>query len=72
MLATECRHQAIQAQLLVSAVVGTLEISDRELQARLMARNVCLLVQHINQLQPVVALVEMDQRLAETEAPIEN
>ena len=72
MLATECRHQAIQAQLLVSAVVSTLEISDRELQARLMARNDCLLVQHINQLQPVVALVEMDQRLAETEAPIEN
>ena len=72
MLATECRHQAIQAQLLVSAVVGTLEISDRELQARLMARNVCLLVQHINQLLPVVQLVEIDQRLAENEAPIQN
>ena len=72
MLATECRHQAIQAQLLVSAVVGTLEISDRELQARLMARNVCLLVQHINQLLPVVQLVEIDQSLAENEAPIQN
>ena len=70
MLATECRHQAIQARLLVSAVVGTLEISDRELQAQLMARNVSLLVQHINQLLPVVRLVEIDQRLAENEAPI--
>ena len=71
MLATECRHQAVQAQLLVSAVVGTLEIPDRELQARLMARNVSLLVQHINQLHPVVQLVEIDQRLAE-EAPVEK
>ena len=33
MLATECRHQAIQAQLLVSAVTGTLEITDAPLQA---------------------------------------
>ena len=72
MLATECRHQAIQAQLLVSAVVGTLEISDRELQAQLMARNVSLLVQHINQLLPVVQLVEIDKRLAENEASIQN
>ena len=72
MLATECRHQAMQSQLLVSAVTGTLEVADRELQAQLMARNVCLLVQHINQLLPVVQLVEIDQRLAETEAPIEN
>ena len=71
MLATECRHQAMQSQLLVSAVTGTLEISDRELQAQLMARNVSLLVQHINQLLPVVQLVEIDQRLAE-EAPVEN
>ena len=42
MLATECRHQAMQVGLLVSAVVGVLEVADRELQARLMARN-CLL-----------------------------
>ena len=72
MLATECRHQAMQSQLLVSAVVGTLEISDRELQAQLMARNLCLLTQSWNQLQSFVALVEMDQRLAETEASVEN
>ena len=71
MLATECRHQAIQAQLLVSAVVGTLEIPDPSLQAQLMARNLCLLTQSWAQLQPVVALVEMDQRLAE-EAPVEG
>ena len=71
-LATECRHQAMQVGLLVSAVVGLLEVADRELQARLMARNVSLLVQHINQLLPVVQLVEIDQRLAENEAPIQN
>ena len=39
MLATECRHQAMQSQLLVSAVVGTLEIPDASLQAQLMARS---------------------------------
>ena len=50
MLATECRHQAMQSQLLVSAVLGTLEIPDLELQARLMARNLCLLAQSWNQL----------------------
>ena len=72
MLATECRHQAMQVGLLVSAVVGVLEVADRELQARLMARNVSLLVQHINQLLPVVQLVEIDQSLAENEAPIQN
>ena len=72
MLATECRHQAMQVGLLVSAVVGVLEVADRELQARLMARNVSLLVQHINQLLPIVQLVEIDQRLAENEAPIQN
>ena len=53
-------------------MVGLLEVADRELQARLMARNVSLLVQHINQLLPVVQLVEIDQRLAENEAPIQN
>ena len=53
-------------------MTGALEISDRELQAHLMARNVSLLVQHINQLLPVVQLVEIDQRLAENEAPIQN
>ena len=72
MLAAECRHQAMQSQLLVSAVTGTLEVADRELQARLMARNISLLVQHINQLLPVVQLVEIDQSLAENEAPIQN
>ena len=72
MLATECRYQAVQAQLLVSAVTGTLEITDAPLQAQLMARNICLLVQHLNQLFPVVQLVEIDQRLAENEAPIQN
>ena len=72
MLATECRHQAVQAQLLVSAVSGTLEITDAPLQAQLMARNICLLVQHLNKLFPVVQLVEIDQRLAENEAPIQN
>ena len=72
MLATECRHQAMQSSLLVSAVVGTLEIPDASLQAQLMARNVSLLVQHINQLLPVVQLVEIDQSLAENEAPIQN
>ena len=56
----------------MSAVTGTLEISDRELQAQLMTRNVSLLVQHINQLLPVVQLLEIDQRLAENEAPIQN
>ena len=65
-------HQAVQAQLLVSAVTGTLEITDAALQAQLMARNTCLLVQHLNQLFPVVQLVEIDQRLAENEAPIQN
>ena len=72
MLAAECRHQAMQSQLLVSAVTGTLEVADRELQVRLMARNISLLVQHINQLLPVVQLVEIDQRLAENEVPIQN
>lgn len=72
MLATECQHQAVQVQLLVSAVTGTLEVADREQQAQLMARNVSLLVQHINQLLPVVQLVEIYQRLAENEAPIQN
>ena len=72
MRASECRHQAMQSQLLVSAVVGTLEIPDASLQAQLMARNLCLLTQSWAQLQPVITLVEMDQRLAENEAPIQN
>ena len=72
MLATECRHQAMQVGLLVSAVVSLLEVADRELQARLMAKNVSLLVQHIDQLLLVVQLLEIDQSLAENEAPIQN
>ena len=61
----------MQSQLMMSAVLSTLQVPDAPQQGQLMARNLSLLMRHWNQLLPFVQLVELDQRLAE-EAPVEN